>query len=83
MGNLANMGTIGTINHYLNIFLVGTVLALLIVGALVIYLLKVKKVMAKEETINYDRFERCSSEEFVKFDNIIDIKWTYDTIITT
>lgn len=74
MGNLANMGTIGTINHYLNIFLVGTVLALLIVGALVIYLLKVKKVMAKEETINYDRFERYSSEEFVKFDNIIDIK---------
>ena len=68
------MGTIGTLNHYLNMFLIGTFLAFVLVGGIVYYLLKVKKVMAKEETINYDKFERTSTTEFVKFDNIIDIK---------
>lgn len=71
------MGSIGMINHYLNMFLTGTIMAIVLVGAIVFYLLKVKKVMAKEEKINYDRFERSSAQEFVKFDNIIDIKNGY------
>ena len=68
------MGTISILNHYLNMFITGTVLAVVLVGGIVYYLLKVKKVMAKEEIIDYSKFERTSTEEFVKFDNVIDIK---------
>lgn len=71
---MGNMGTIELINHYLNMIMTGTILAVVLVGGVVYYLLKVKKVMAKEEKIDYSKFERYSTEEFVKFDNIIDIK---------
>lgn len=40
-------------------------------GALVFYFLKVKKVSAEEEIINYDNFVRTDAREYCKFDDIL------------
>lgn len=70
---MGGMGTIEYVNYLLNMLLTGSLIATLLVGGLAYYLLKVKKVMAKEEKIDYSKFERTDTDEFAKFDNIIDI----------
>ncbi len=53
-------------------FILGTLIAIVIIGgAIVFYLLKVKKIDADEAIVNYDRFERRDSTEFAKFDDIV------------
>lgn len=60
-----------TINYYLNLLILATIIAGAIIGGVAFYLLKIKKVAAKEEKINYDRFARSDVTEFTKFDQII------------
>lgn len=60
------------ITYYLQLLILATIIAGIIIGGIAFYLLKIKKVAAKEEKINYDRFERSDVTEFVKFDHIID-----------
>ena len=60
------------ITYYLQLLILATIIAGIIIGGIAFYLLKIKKVAAKEEKINYDRFERSDVTEFVKFDHIMD-----------
>lgn len=64
------MGVINDLQLYAIIILC-TVIAIGIAGgALVFYFLKVKKVSAEEEIINYDNFVRTDAREYCKFDDI-------------
>lgn len=65
------MGTVGFINQWVDMIMVATFIAVAIVGGVAFYLLKVKKVAAKEEKINYSNFRREDVREFNKFDNVI------------
>lgn len=65
------MGLLEIINEYLNILFIATFFLLVIVGGAVYYLIKVKKVTAKEEKIDYSHFNRKDAMEFTKFDNVI------------
>lgn len=54
------------------IIIVVTVIAIGIAGgALAFYFLKVKKVSAEEEPVNYDNFVRTDAREYCKFDDIM------------
>ena len=65
------MGVINDLQLYAIIILC-TVIAIGIAGgALVFYFLKVRKVSAEEEIINYDNFVRTDAKEYCKFDDII------------
>lgn len=62
------------LNSFINLLIAAMVVAILLVGGLAIYFIKIKKVMAKEEKIDYSRFERKNSKDYVNFDNIISCK---------
>lgn len=65
------MNVISSIQMYAFI-VAGTLIALAISGGLMFfYFVKVKKVSASEESIDYDSFYRKDSLEFCKFDDII------------
>ena len=66
------MTTAALINHYINLLMIATTFVCLLFGGLLFYFLKVKKVTAREERVNYDTFYRRDSAEFVKFDNLVD-----------
>lgn len=65
------MTLIDTINYYINTIFFVSIFILCIVGGLTFYFLKIKKVTAKVEKINYDSFDRTDSLEYIKFDDII------------
>ena len=65
------MKLVETANYYMNIVIFATVLIVCILGALLYYFVKVRKVAASEERIDYGRFNRISSLEYCKFDDII------------
>lgn len=65
------MNIVESINYYMDIILVSTVLVGAALIALVYYLVMVKKVAATEEHINYNAFNRISAMEYCKFDDII------------
>ncbi len=65
------MGFIADVNKYATEFLVILFVIAIILGIALWYFLKIKKVRAKEELINYDSFERRDSREYVKFDTIV------------
>ncbi len=58
----------------MNSLLFAFVLAVLIIVAVVFYFLKIKKMGTKEECVNYDKFDRKNSSDYVKFENIISVK---------
>ena len=60
-----------TVNYYMNIIIFATILIVAILGALGFYLIKVRKVTAAEEHINYNSFDRTSAMEYCKFDDIV------------
>lgn len=65
------MNIISQIQMYMYI-IIGTMIAMAVAGALIAYyFLKIKKVSAEEEEINYDNFVRKDSLEYCKFDDII------------
>lgn len=65
------MNTIDLVNQYVDMIMLATFIAVCIVGGLAFYLLRIKKVAAKEEKINYTSFRREDVREFNKFDNVI------------
>lgn len=65
------MNLINTVSYYMNLIFGVTIAFIAIVGGLLYYLLKIKKVTATTEKINYDRFERRDILEYLKFDDII------------
>lgn len=62
---------IDQIIHYLYIGLAMFIATIVILGGLLIYLLKVKKITAKTEKIDYQNFRREDAQEYVKFEDII------------
>lgn len=65
------MNLINTVSYYLNLIFGVTISIVLIAGGVLYYLLKVKKITARTEKINYDSFERRDSLEYVKFEDIV------------
>ena len=65
------MSTLEILNSYVDMLIVATLIAFVLIAAATYYMLKVKKVTAKEERINYDTFSRRDAKEFVKFDNVL------------
>lgn len=59
------------VNHYMNVITFVTVLSAAVVMALLYYLLRVRKVAAAEERINYEKFVRTSSMEYCKFKDLL------------
>lgn len=67
-------GSAFDLNSFINLIIFAMVVAILIVGGLAFYFIKVKKVMAKEENTDHSHFERRDSKDYVNFDNIISCK---------
>jgi hypothetical protein len=65
------MGLINQANYYMNVLITATLVIVVVIAALAYYLLKVKKIAAKEEHVNYSGFNRVDATEYVKFDDII------------
>ena len=65
------MNIVELINYYMDIILVSTILIGAVFIALVYYLVMVKKVAATEEHIDYSSFNRESTMEYCKFDDIV------------
>lgn len=65
------MNIINTANYYMNIIIFSTILIVAILAALLYYFIKVKKITAAEERINYEYFDRRSAMEYCKFDDIV------------
>lgn len=65
------MNIVELINYYMDVILVSTVLIGAVLIALVYYLVAIKKVAATEEHINYGSFNRESTMEYCKFDDIV------------
>lgn len=65
------MKLIETINYYVNTIFSVSIITLILFGAILFYLLKVKKVTAKTEVVDYSTFEREDTLNFVKFENVI------------
>lgn len=67
------MNIIDSANTAMNNLMAATVIAMLLVGGFVFYFVKIKKVGAKQEKIDYTSFRREDSREFAKFDDIVSI----------
>lgn len=65
------MSIIAQLNYYMNLLIVATLFVAVVLGAAAFYLLKVKKLAATEEKIDYDNFRRKSTLDYVKFDDIV------------
>ena len=65
------MNIVELINYYMDVILVSTILIGAVLIALVYYLVMVKKVAATEEHIDYGSFNRESTMEYCKFDDIV------------
>lgn len=73
------MTTINQLNYWMDILMLSTFIAIVAFGGVGYYLIKIKKIAAKEERINYDVFQRKDSSEFVKFDNIFNCSMSSDS----
>jgi len=73
------MSVMSQANYWMDIIMFSTFLAVVLFGGIGYYLVKVKKVAAKEEHINYENFDRKDSSEFVKFDNIFNCSMSSDS----
>lgn len=73
------MNIIDSANEIMNNLMAATVIAVILVGGFVFYFIKIKKVGAKQENIDYSCFRREDSTEFVKFDDIVSIGNPNDT----
>mgnify|MGYP003291209852 CR=1 FL=1 len=73
------MTVIDNVNYWMDVIMFSTFLAVVLFGGFGYYLIKVKKVAAKEEYINYENFDRKDASEFVKFDNIFNCSMSSDS----
>lgn len=65
------MTVIDKISNLVNMFLFATIFVAVIFAVLAYYFIKIRKVVSKEEKIDYSNFRRVDSLEYVKFDDII------------
>jgi len=65
------MNIIQTANYYMNILILATILVIAVLAALLFYLVKKKKIIASEARIDYSNFDRCSTMDYLKFDDIV------------
>lgn len=65
------MNLFSTLEHYLNMFMVVSLIVLALSAVVIYYLLRVKKVSSAAEKINYAGFKRIDAMEFVKFEDIV------------
>lgn len=65
------MNLLETVSYYLNLIMAISVVIFGLIAGLLFYLLKVKKISAKTEIINYDSFSRKDASEYAKFENIV------------
>ena len=73
------MTTMNQLSYWMDIFMLSIVIAVAVLGGFGYYLIKIKKIAAKEETINYEVFHRGDASEFVKFDNIFNCSMSSDS----
>ncbi len=73
------MNLIESANSLINNLMAATIIALVLIGGFAFYFIKIKKVGAKQEKIDYSTFQRTDSREFVKFDDIVSIGSPSDT----
>lgn len=66
------MNFIAHIQGYLFVIAAAFLIAAICMGGILFYLLKVKKVMAKDEKINYSHFNRSDILNYLRFDDIIE-----------
>lgn len=66
------MNLVSQIQGYLFLIFMAFTVAALCMGGILYYLLKVKKVMAKEEKINYSHFSRSDILNYLKFDDLVE-----------
>lgn len=67
------------LNYWMDIIMLSVFIAIAAFGGIGFYLIKVKKIAAKEERINYEVFHRKDASEFVKFDNIFNCSMSSDS----
>lgn len=67
------MSFLQIVNNYLILMLVALIVGGLIVAAVALYALRVKKVATTEEHVDYNSFNRVDSTEYAKFKDIISI----------
>lgn len=67
MGKIA---ILAVLEHYIDMFFGVLCLILVVVFGLLYYIIKVKKIRATAEKIDYSRFERRNSLEYLKFDDV-------------
>lgn len=60
-----------SVNQIANMIISATVFVVIILAVLAYYLFKKKKIASAEENLHYDSFDRMSSMEYVKFDDIV------------
>ncbi len=65
------MSIINSLQNWMAILLATLIIVIFAVGIAMYYLLKIKKVAAEEEVINYDSFTRVDSREYCKFSDIV------------
>jgi len=61
------------ITSYIEMLIVSLIISIAIIGGILVYFVKFKKILAKEEKINYDNFQRKNATEYAKFDNIVKV----------
>lgn len=64
-------GSTFNLNSFINLLIAAMVVAILLVGGIAVYFIRIKKVMAKEEKVDHSHFERRNAKDYVNFDNII------------
>lgn len=65
------MNIVSQINYYSNVLIFASIFVAAIFAALIFYFVKVRKIQATEEKINYENFNQFSSMDYCKFDDII------------
>lgn len=73
------MRVIDSANNIMNNLMVATVIVVILLGTFLFYFIKIKKIGAKQEKIDYSCFRREDSTEFAKFDDIVSIGNPNDT----
>lgn len=65
------MELINMMNYYLQLIMVITIVIFAIVAGIMFYFLKIKKISAKSETVDYSTFNRLDSMDYMKFEDIV------------
>lgn len=65
------MNIVEIANYYMNLVIFATIMIVAVLASFMYYAVKVKKIAASEEKIDYSTFKRISALEYCKFDDIV------------